>query len=83
MMSSRHHSYNNRLLVAFPPADIEKYFVSLTSVSLSLRDVLLDAGAPIENVFFVEEGLACILTKMANGSTYVVIPRFCHIHARS
>jgi CRP-like cAMP-binding protein len=71
-MSPRQHRYNNRLLAAFPSADIEQYFVNLTPISLSLRDVLVDAGAPIENVFFVEEGLACILTKMANGSTIEV-----------
>ena len=71
-MSLRQHSYKNRLLAAFSSEDIEQYFGTLTPVSLSLRDVLLDAGAPIENVFFVEEGLACILTKMANGFTIEV-----------
>ena len=51
-------SYKNRLLAAFPRRDIERYFSDLTPVSLALRDLLLETGKPIENVFFIEDGVA-------------------------
>jgi len=65
-------SYKNRLLDAFPRRDIERYFSDLTPVSLALRDLLLETGKPIENVFFIENGVACVVAKMANGSTIEV-----------
>ena len=65
-------SYKNRLLAAFPRRDIERFFSDLTPVSLALRDLLLETGKPIENVFFIEDGVACVVAKMANGSTIEV-----------
>src|SRR5437762_3221596 len=41
-------TFNNRLIAALPPPDIDRYFSGLAPVSLSLREVLLDTGAPIE-----------------------------------
>ena len=65
-------TFNNRLIAALAPPDIDRYFSGLAPVSLSLCEVLVDTGAPIENVFFIEEGLACIQTRMANGATIEV-----------
>jgi len=72
VMPRTRSSYKNRLLDAFPRRDIERYFSDLTPVSLALRDFLLETGKPIENVFFIEDGVACVVAKMANGSTIEV-----------
>src|SRR5438552_676516 len=41
-------------------------------VSLSLKQVLHEAGAPLEHVYFIGEGVASVLTNMADGSTIEV-----------
>ena len=62
----------NRLLAALPQEDLQCYFSELHLVSLSLRQVLYEAGAPLEYVYFIEQGVASILTNMADGSTIEV-----------
>jgi CRP-like cAMP-binding protein len=62
----------NLLLAAFPQEDLQCYFSELHSVSLSLRQVLYEAGAPLEYVCFIEQGVASVLTNMADGSTIEV-----------
>jgi CRP-like cAMP-binding protein len=52
--------------------DLDSYFSNLHQVSLSLRQILYEAGAPLEYVYFIEEGVASILTTMADGSTIEV-----------
>src|SRR5229473_683376 len=61
----------NRLLVALPQ-DMEDFFSNLHPVSLSLRQILYEVGAPLEHVYFIERGVVSILTIMADGSTIEV-----------
>ena len=62
----------NLLLAAIPQEDLQCYFSELLPVPLSLRQVLYEAGAPLEYVYFIEEGVASVLTNMADGSTIEV-----------
>jgi CRP-like cAMP-binding protein len=58
----------NGLLAAFSPEDGERFFSDLHPMSLSVQQVFYDTGAPLENVYFIEQGLASVLTKLTNGS---------------
>lgn len=71
-MPSTHNAFQNRLLAAFPPEDVQRFFSDLRPVSLPLRHVLYDVGAPLEYVYFIEQGLSSILMSMSNGSTIEV-----------
>ena len=62
----------NRLLAAMPQEDLERFFSDLDPVSLSLRQVLHEVGARLEDVYFIEQGVASVLTNMADGSTIEV-----------
>ena len=62
----------NGLLAAFPPEDVKRFFSDLHPVSLSPRHVFYDVGAPLEDVYFIEQGLASILTNLTNGSMVAV-----------
>src|SRR5439155_16884747 len=72
MTPSNRINDNNRLLVAIPQEDLERFFSDLHRVSLSLRQVLHEVGAPLEDVYFIEQGVASVLTNMADGSTIEV-----------
>lgn len=71
-MPSTHNAFQNRLLAAFPPEDAQRFFSDLRPVSLPLRHVIYDVGAPLAHVYFIEQGLASILMNMSNGSTIEV-----------
>ena len=64
--------YKNRILASLPPRELDRLVGDLHPVSLSLKQILFAAGAPLESVYFVEEGIASILTTMANGATIEV-----------
>ena len=64
--------YKNRILGAVPQEDLDRFFASLEPVSLALKHVLFQIGAPLECIYFIEEGVASILTSMANGATIEV-----------
>lgn len=72
MPPPNHVAAKNRLLAAMPQQDLQRFFSKLHPVSLSLRQVLHEAGAPLEHVYFLEEGVASVLTNMADGSTIEV-----------
>src|SRR5216683_218197 len=72
MPLSNHITAKNRLLAAMPQEDLQHFFSELDPVCLSLRQVLCEAGAPLEHVYFIEQGVASILTSMADGSTIEV-----------
>lgn len=55
-----------------PQEDLQRFFSDLDPVSLSLRQVLHEAGAPLEHVYFLGQGVASVLTNMADGSTIEV-----------
>jgi CRP-like cAMP-binding protein len=72
MTPSNRINDKNRLLVAIPQEDLERFFSDLHPVSLSLRQVLHEVGAPLDDVYFIEQGVASVLTNMADGSTIEV-----------
>src|SRR5271155_5345218 len=72
MPRMNHHAIKNRLLAALSQKDLDQFFSDLYPVSLSLRQILYETGAPFEHVYFIEEGVASVLTTMANGSTIEV-----------
>jgi CRP-like cAMP-binding protein len=55
-----------------PRDEVDRFFSDLQPVSLSLRRVLYEVGDPLEYVYFIEEGVASILTSMTNGATIEV-----------
>jgi CRP-like cAMP-binding protein len=62
----------NRLLTALPQEDLYQIYSSLHPVPLSQRQTLHEAGGPMEHVYFVEQGVASVLTNMADGTTIEV-----------
>src|SRR5216684_3577076 len=73
MVSTTHSfPYKNRILAAVPQQDLDRLFASLQPVSLPLKHVLYQVGAPLDSVYFIEEGVASVLTSMASGSTIEV-----------
>ncbi len=64
--------YKNRILAAFPQEDLHRFFASLHPVSLAQRHVLYEVGAPFEYIYFLEAGVASVLTSMTTGSTIEV-----------
>ena len=65
-------SQKNRLLAALPRAELEQYFSGLSPVSLAQKEVLHEQGAPLAHVYFVEEGVVSVLTRMADGTAIEV-----------
>ncbi len=59
----------NRLLAALPEAELDRLRSELHPVDWAMQHTVYEAGDPIENVYFVEEGLACIVVIMADGAT--------------
>jgi CRP-like cAMP-binding protein len=58
----------NGLLAALSPEDVERFFSDLQPVSFLIGHVFYDVGTPFENVYFIEQGLASVLTNLTNGS---------------
>jgi CRP-like cAMP-binding protein len=71
-MAATPYKYKNRVLAALPQADLDRLFVDLQPVSLPLKQLLYQVGAPLDCVYFIEEGVASVLTSMADGGTIEV-----------
>jgi CRP-like cAMP-binding protein len=71
-MPTTNFAHQNRLLAAFSPEDSERFFSDLHPVSLALRHVIQPAASPLEYVYFIEQGVASVLTTMANGASIEV-----------
>jgi len=69
MPAARRMNTRNRLLSALPLRDQEQLWPDLHLVSWFIGQTLYEVGEPIEHVYFVEQGIASIVTIMANGST--------------
>jgi CRP-like cAMP-binding protein len=69
---TNHSTHKNRILAALPRADLEQFFNELAPVSLSLKQILYPVGAPLEHVYFIEQGIASVLTSMADGASIEV-----------
>jgi CRP-like cAMP-binding protein len=72
MLQTNRSVQKNRLLAALPQEDLDQFFLDLDPVSLSLRQILCQVGAPFEHVYFIERGVASVLTTMANGTNVEV-----------
>ena len=55
-----------------PQEDLQCFFSELSSRFLIAKAGLYEAGAPLEHVYFMEQGVASVLTNMADGSTIEV-----------
>ena len=62
----------NRILSALPRAALDDLLLHLYPVSQSQRQILHEAGAPIRQLYFVEQGLASVLTTLTNGDAIEV-----------
>ena len=51
---------------------MEQFFSELDPVSLSLKQILYPVGAPLDHVYFIEQGIASVLTRMADGASIEV-----------
>ena len=69
MPQTNHSTRQNQLLGAMSQADTDQFFSNLHSVSLSLKQVIYEVGAPIEHVYFMDDGVVSIITKMTTGET--------------
>lgn len=72
MPQAHRNTFKNRLLSAFSQEDLDRFFSDLQLVFLPMQEVLYNVGAPIEDIYFIEQGIASILTSMANGSSIEV-----------
>lgn len=57
----------NRVLRALPPGELDRLRPHLQPVVLRQKQILHEAGAAVEHVYFIEEGLASVLTMVADG----------------
>jgi len=58
----------NRLLTALPLADFAELANELHWVALPKRKILYEVGSPFDYIYFIEEGLASVLTMMEDGT---------------
>lgn len=59
----------NRLLAGLPPEDLAQLIEHLEPVALPKKQILYEVGAPLEHIYFIEEGLASVLTTMEDGAS--------------
>ena len=59
----------NRLLAAVSTRDLEDIRSHLRPVSLPRKQVIYAVGARLDHVYFIESGLASVLTTMADGAS--------------
>jgi CRP-like cAMP-binding protein len=69
MPQTNHSTHQNRLLEAMSQVDTDQFFSDLHPVDLVLKQVVYEVGAPLDYVYFIERGVASIITKMANGDS--------------
>jgi CRP-like cAMP-binding protein len=60
---------NNRLLAAFGPTDFAELSDDLRPVALPKKQVVYEVGEALDFVYFIEEGLASVLTVMEDGAS--------------
>jgi CRP-like cAMP-binding protein len=68
-MASSQRSIRNRLLSALAPDDLAELAENLQPVTLPKRQILYDVGTPLDYVYFIEDGLASVLTMMEDGAS--------------
>jgi CRP-like cAMP-binding protein len=63
------HSVKNRLLAELPPEDLGELIGTLDPVELPKKEILFEVGAPLDHIYFIEEGIASVLTMMEDGAS--------------
>jgi len=58
----------NRLLAALPDDELEIIRANATLVTMNRRDLMFESGQPIEHVYFPIDGIASLVSLMADGS---------------
>jgi CRP-like cAMP-binding protein len=61
-------SGENRILTALPPSERQELFSLVRSVSLPVRTVLFEPGAPIDAVYFPTDGVISLVTPLHDGA---------------
>jgi CRP-like cAMP-binding protein len=59
----------NRLLTSLSPDDLAELIEHLEPVTLPKKRVIYEVGAPLDRLYFIEEGLASVLTMMEDGAS--------------
>ena len=59
----------NRLLAALPADEYQRLVPHLERVSLSLHQIIYEAGEPIIHVYFPHQAIVSLVSTMLNGST--------------
>jgi CRP-like cAMP-binding protein len=67
-MSAQSHWPGNRLLLALPPADLERLMPELEQIHCAREQVLMDADSPLDHVFFPDRGVVSVVAVYADGS---------------
>ena len=65
-------AYQNRVLAALPKREIDRLAPHLSPLQFKQYDSLADAGERRPYAYFLEEGMASIVTTLTNGSTVEV-----------
>jgi CRP-like cAMP-binding protein len=68
-MRSHHQPGQNGLLAALPPSNLIRIDADLTLTSLSLGDILYEAGTKLRQVYFPTTAIVSLLYVMTNGSS--------------
>jgi CRP-like cAMP-binding protein len=59
----------NRVLSGLPPEELARLIEHLEPVPLPKKEILFEVGAPLDHVYFIEEGLASVITTMEDGAS--------------
>jgi CRP-like cAMP-binding protein len=62
-------SLKNRLLAGLPPEELAQLIDHLEPVALPKKLILYEVGEPLGHIYFIEEGLASVLTMMEDGAS--------------
>jgi len=68
-MAVQAQKIKNRLLAGLPPEDLAQLIEHLEYVDLPKRWIIYEVGAPLDHVYFIEDGVASVLTMMEDGAS--------------
>ena len=71
-MSQTPTSPKNRLLAKLSPEDLALLLPHMQRVEIEQRTVLYDIGMPLDHIYFMEQGIASVITIMENGASIEV-----------
>lgn len=64
-----HTTYRNSILASLPEDEIDRLRPHLIPVTFKRNQILHDAGAQIETLYFLEDGICSVVSVMEDGST--------------